>query len=352
MKATVQLSQRVGVQAACAALKMPRATYYRHLKPRLSSDWPRPRPPLALAPEERQAVIEVLHSPRFVDLSPRQIWATLLDDEQQHLCSVRTMYRILEAEGEVRERRNQLRHPAYARPELMAMAPNQVWTWDVTKLRGPVKWTYFYLYVILDLYSRHVVGWMVARRETSTLAQRLISETVQKQAIERNQVTLHADRGPSQTAISLALKLADLGVGKSHSRPYTSNDNPFSESQFKTLKYHPRFPERFGSLEDARSFCATFFTWYNTQHRHSSLALLTPADVHYGRGETILARRAELLRTAFEANPRRFKGRPPTPATLPCAVWINPPEENSAEPTDPAAAAAPSMGTGSEMSSF
>jgi len=342
MEATVQLSKKVGVQAACAALRMPRSTYYRHVSPRPPSDRPRPRPPLALAPEERQAVLEVLHAPHYVDLSPRQIWATLLDEEQRHLCSVRTMYRILEAEGEARERRNQLRHPSYAKPELVATAPNQVWTWDVTKLRGPAKWTYFYLYVILDLYSRLVVGWMVARRETSTLAQRLVSETVQKQAIGRDQVTLHADRGPSQTAISLALKLADLGVGKSHSRPYTSNDNPFSESQFKTLKYHPRFPERFGSLEDARGFCSTFFIWYNTQHRHSSLALLTPADVHYGRGEELLAERAKALRAAFEAHPKRFKGRAPTPAELPSAVWINPPEENPAEPVDRAEDPGPS----------
>lgn len=351
MEATVQLSQNVGVQAACAALGMPRATYYRHREPRAPSDRPRPRPPLALAAQEREAVIELLHTPRFVDLSPRQIWATLLDEERRHLCSVRTMYRFLDAEGEVRERRNQLRHPSYEKPELMATAPNQVWTWDVTKLRGPVKWTYFYLYVILDLYSRLAVGWMVARRETATLAQRLITETVQKQGIKRDQVTLHADRGAIQTAISLALKLSDLGLAKSHSRPYTSNDNPFSEAQFKTLKYHPSFPERFGSLEDARSFCATFFTWYNTQHRHSSLALLTPADVHYGRGEVILAERAKVLRAAFEANPRRFKGRAPTPATLPTAVWINPPMENPAERVDPAENPDPSLPAGSEMSS-
>jgi putative transposase len=326
MQAATALAPKVGVQAACSALGVPRATYYRRLNPRPSAVRERPRPPLALTPEERQGVIDVLHAPRFVDLAPRQIWATLLDDEQQYLCSVRTMYRILAAEGELRERRNQLRHPAHQKPELVATAPNQVWTWDITKLKGPVKWSYFYLYVILDLYSRLTVGWTVARRESATLAKRLIVESLDKQGVGRDQVTLHADRGASQTAKSLALKLADLGVTKSHSRPYNSNDNPFSEAQFKTLKYHPTFPERFGSLEDARSFAAGFFTWYNTQHRHSSLALLTPADVHYGRAERILEQRALVLRQASEANPQRFKSRRPKPGTLPGSVWINPPE--------------------------
>jgi putative transposase len=327
MEATTTLSKTVGVRDACAALGFPRATFYRHAHPRPCCEaQPRPRPPLALDPQERQAVLDVLHSPRFADASPRQIWATLLDDEQQHLCSVRTMYRILETEGELRERRNQLRHPAYKKPELVATAPNQVWTWDITKLKGPVKWTYFYLYVILDLYSRLAVGWMVAQRESAALAQRLIAETASQQGLVQDQLTLHADRGSSMTAKSLALMLADLGLAQSHSRPYTSNDNPFSEAHFKTLKYHPSFPERFGSLEDARSFAAAFFTWYNTQHRHSSLALLPPADVHYGRAAQIIQQREAVLRAAFEANPKRFKGRVPSPGTLPEAVWINPPE--------------------------
>ena len=327
MAATTTLAETVGVQAACSAVGLPRATYYRHVNPKPRSVQERPRPPLALSPEERQTVIDVLHSQRFVDASPRQIWATLLDDDHQVLCSVRTMYRILEAEGELRDRRNQLRHPVYQKPELMATAPNQVWTWDITQLKGPAKWTHFYLYVILDLYSRLAVGWMVARRESSALAQRLIAETLDKQGVKRDQVTLHADRGSPMTAKSMGLKLADLGVTKSHSRPYTSNDNPFSESQFKTLKYCPSYPSRFGSLEDARSYAAAFFTWYNTQHRHSSLALLTPADVHYGRAEQILEQRAASLRAAFEAHPKRFKGRMPSPGNLPKAVWINPPEE-------------------------
>ena len=326
MEATSTLSEVVGVQAACSALDLSRATYYRHHRPKPRSERKRPRPPLALAPEEREAVLEVLHAPAFVDRSPHQIWAVLLDEAQQHLCSVRTMYRILEAEGEVRERRNQLRRPAYAKPELVATAPNQVWTWDITKLKGPAKWTHFYLYVILDLYSRYVPGWMVARRESGKLARRLIVETMGKQGISRDQLTVHADRGPSMTEKTLALLLADLGVRKSHSRPYTSNDNPFSEAQFKTLKYHPSFPDRFGSPEDARAFCGPFLTWYNTEHRHSSLALLTPADVHYGRAEQILEARAAVLRAAFEANPQRFKGRVPRPGVLPEAVWINPPK--------------------------
>ena len=326
MEATTTLSETVGVQAACSALGLSRATFYRHRSPQPRRERERPRPPLALADDERQAVLEVLHAPRFVDRSPRQIWAVLVDEEQQHLCSVRTMYRILEAEGEVRERRNQLRHPVYQKPELVATAPNQVWTWDLTKLKGPVKWTYYYLYLILDLYSRYVVGFMVARRESASLAKRLIRETLDKQGIGRDALTLHADRGSSPAAKSVALLLADLGVRKSHSRPRTSNDNPFSEAQFKTMKYHPSFPDRFGSQEDARGFCRSFLAWYNNDHRHSSLALLTPADVHYGRGEQLLAQRGAVLRTAFEANPSRFKGRPPSPGELPKAVWINPPE--------------------------
>jgi len=320
------LSETVGVQAACTALRLPRATYYRHQRAEPERERERPRPPLALAPEERQAVLEVLHAPAFVDRSPHQIWAVLLDEAQQHLCSVRTMYRILKAEGEVRERRNQLRRPAYAKPELVATAPNQVWTWDITKLKGPAKWTYYYLYVILDLYSRYVTGWMVARRESGKLAEHLIVEAMGKQGICRDQLTVHADRGPSMTKKTLALLLADLGVRKTHSRPYTSNDNPFSEAHFKTLKYHPSFPKRFGSPEDARGYCSPFVTWYNTEHRHSSLALLTPADVHYGRAEQILEQRGAVLRAAFEANPQRFKGRVPSPGVLPEAVWINPPK--------------------------
>jgi putative transposase len=239
--------------------------------------------------------------------------------------AVRTMYRILAAAGAVRERRNQLRHPAYTKPEFLATAPNQVWSWDITKLKGPVKWTYYYLYVVLDIYSRHVVGWTLAARESGTLARQLIEASCEKQGIAANQLTVHADRGPPMISRTLALKLADLGVTKSHSRPYTSNDNPFSESQFRTMKYRPDFPARFGSIQDARAHCRAFFEWYNRHHRHSSLGLLTPETVRYGRAEAAVAARSVVLDAAYRAHPERFVRRAPAPPALPTEVWINPP---------------------------
>jgi putative transposase len=269
-------------------------------------------------------VLAELHSPRFVDQAPREIYATLLD-EGRYLCSVRTMYRLLRAHNELRERRDQLRHPTYAKPELLATRPNQVWSWDITRLLGPVKWTYFHLYVILDIFSRYVVGWMVAQRETAQLAQQLIYETCEKQAIRPGMVTVHADRGTSMTSRPVALLLADLGVTKTHSRPHVSNDNPFSESQFKTLKYRPEFPDRFGCVEDARAFCGPFFAWYNTQHHHTGLGLLTPEMVHYGRAPQVLAQRQLVLSAAWQEHPERFVRRPPVPTQPPTAVWINPP---------------------------
>ena len=323
--AAEELAESVGVSASCSALNLARATYYRRQKPR-SEPRPRPAPPLKLSDDERRKTLDILHSERFADQAPRSVCATLLDEDQTYLCSPRTMYRILAAEGEVRERRNQLRHPNYEKPELLATGPNQVWTWDITKLKGPAKWTYFYLYVILDLFSRLAVGWTVQRRESSAIADTLISASYEKQGIEPGQLTLHADRGPSMRSKPVAFLLADLGVTKSHSRPYTSSDNPYSEAQFKTLKYHPSFPDRFGSLEDARTFARGFFGWYNTEHRHSSLSHLTPADVHYGRAAAILAQREEVLRAAFERHSNRFKGRMPKVGTLPSAAWINPPE--------------------------
>lgn len=331
METTTKLAETVGVQAACSALGLARSTFYRHRTPTVRPARERPRPPLALSAQEREAVVEVLHSERFVDRSPHQIWATLLDEEQTYLCCPRTMYRILEAEGELRERRNQRRTRTYAKPELVATAPNQVWTWDITKLKGPVKWTYYHLYVVLDMYSRYVVGWTVAPRESSSQAQRLITESMSRQGVEGSALTVHADRGPSMTSKSLALLLADLGVRKSHSRPYTSNDNPYSEAQFKTLKYHSSFPERFGSLQDARRFCRCFFDWYNREHRHSSLSLLTPGDVHYGRGQLVLSQRRAALAAAFAEHPARFKGRRPSPGALPEAVWINPPTSSAGQ---------------------
>jgi putative transposase len=285
---------------------------------------PRPRPPRALSLGEETAILAALHAERFVDRAPASIVATLLD-EGTFLCSVRTMYRLLARHGEVRERRDQLRHPAYAVPELLATGPNQVWTWDITKLRGPAKWTCFHLYVILDIFSRYVVGWMVAMHESATLARKLIAESVARQGIRPGELTVHADRGSSMRSKPVALLLADLGVTKSHSRPHVSDDNPFSESHFKTLKYRPGFPDRFGSIEDARAFCVAFFAWYGTEHRHSGIALLTPEDVHYGRATERLAARGIVLDAAYAAHPERFVRRPPRPASPPTAVWINPP---------------------------
>jgi putative transposase len=260
-----------------------------------------------------------------VDKAPQQVYATLLDEGNYH-CSIRTMYRILEASMEIRERRNQLTHPMYQKPELLATAPNQVWSWDITKLLGPAKWSYFYLYVILDIFSRYVVGWMIAPAESAALAEKLIKETCAKQNIERGQLTIHADRGSSMRSKPVALLLSDLGVTKTHSRPYTSDDNPFSESQFKTLKYRPDFPDRFGCIEDSRSFCQDFFLWYNTEHRHSGIGLLTPEVVHYGLAEQTQKARGEVLSAAYEAHPERFVRKRPVPPSVPVAVWINKPK--------------------------
>lgn len=334
MAAVEDLATRVGTFQACQALGVPRASVYRRRSRLEGPPLPRPRPtpPLALQPEERQQALDLLHCDRFVDSSPAQIYATLLD-EGTYLCSERTFYRVLAAEGEVRERRDQLRHPNYQRPELLATGPNQVWSWDITKLLGPTKWTYYYLYVILDIYSRFVTGWMLAPAERASLAEELIKETLERYQIAPGKLTLHADRGSSMTSKPVAFLLADLGVTKTHGRPHTSNDNPFSEAQFKTLKYHPRFPQRFDSLQQARQFCRDFFTWYNTEHRHSSLGLLTPEVVHFDRADEVLAHRREVLQTAFEKNPHRFRGRFPQPPRLPKAVWINPPTD----PQDPEA---------------
>ena len=326
MKAASELARSVGTSKACLALEVPRASFYRWNKPVTLNEEPSPRPRSvrALTRNERQDVLDVLHSERFLDKPPAEVYATLLD-EGNYLCSTRTMYRILADSQEVRERRNQLRHPAYKKPELLAAAPNQVWSWDITKLLGPAKWTYFYLYVILDIYSRYVVGWMVASRESADLAQRLIRETVQKQEISENQLIIHSDRGPSMKSHGVAQLLANLGVTKSHSRPHVSNDNPFSESQFKTLKYRPDFPGRFGYQQDAVSYCRGFFHWYNHEHYHSGIAMLTPAMVHDGSADNVLAKRQQVLDTAYDAHPERFVSKPPTPPRQPNAVWINPP---------------------------
>ena len=318
----------LGVAPVCAALAVPRASYYRWRQPPAETDTLTPprQVPRALAPEERQRVLAILHDDRFADLPPAEVYATLLD-EGKYVCSVRTMYRVLQENAQVHERRRQLRHPHYQAPELLATEPNQLWSWDITKLKGPVKWTYFYLYVILDVFSRYVVGWMAALRESATLAQRLIAQTCARQGIARDQLTIHADHGPAMIAKSVALLLADLGISKSHSRPHVSDDNPFSESQFKTLKYHPDFPNRFGSLPDARSFLLDFFVWYNTMHHHSALGWLTPYDVHHGLAATRRAEREAALRKAFAATPERFVRGVPIPPPLPQAVWINKPRQ-------------------------
>jgi putative transposase len=288
----------------------------------------RGRQPRALTQQEQQTVLDVLHSDRFADLAPAQIWANLLE-ESTYFCSVRTMYRILKVHGEVRERRNQLRHPAYTKPELLATRPNEVWSWDITKLKGPVKWTYFYLYVMLDIFSRYVVGWMIADCEASSLAKRLIEESCEKQNIEPGQLTIHADRGPSMKSKPVALLLADLGATKTHSRPHVSNDNPFSEAQFKTLKYRPDFPERFGCIEDSKAFCRDFFAWYNNEHYHSGLNLLTPAMVHYGRAAEIIHCRQQVLDLAYVQHPERFVNKRPVILGPPKEVWINPPVDRA-----------------------
>ena len=327
MTITKELSTEVGINAACHSLNVARATFYRSQQARqvgVQVEKPARHSPRALTATERAETLSVLHSAEFVDRAPAAIHATLLD-QGRYLCSPRTMYRLLEAADEVRERRNQLTHPHYQAPELLATAPNQVWSWDITKLKGAMKWTYYYLYVVLDIFSRYVVGWMVATRETAELAKQLLLESCLKQGITLGQLIVHSDRGSSMTSKPVALLLADLGVTRSLSRPHVSNDNPFSESHFKTLKYGPQFPDRFGSLEDARSFCEQFFSWYNREHRHSGIAMLTPEVVHYGRAEAVLAARRLVLEEAFRAHPERFVRKRPEPLPLPAAVWINPP---------------------------
>lgn len=280
--------------------------------------------PRALSPEERQETLDLLNSDRFVDLSPPQVYTALLD-EGSYIASVSTMYRILREHGEIRERRDQLTHGTYARPELMATSPNELWSWDITKLRGPAKGLYYYLYVILDVFSRYSVGWTIQQCESQEIAEELIGQTCQKQNIEPGQLTIHADRGSAMTSKTVATLMADLGVIKSHSRPHISNDNPFSEAQFKTMKYRPQYPSRFGSIDEARAFGEMFFAWYNSEHYHSGIAMVTPQAMHYGHADRIIAARAQVLTSAHAAHPERFVRKQPVPQPLPTAVWINPP---------------------------
>jgi putative transposase len=329
MAAVNELCPVVGTQAACEVLGLPRASFYRQQRPTFGPS-KKTVSARALSLTERGAVLACLHEERFQDRSPAAVFATLLDEGVYH-CSLRTMYRILEEEGETGERRDQLTHPPYRKPELLATAPNQLWSWDITKLKGPAKWTYFYLYVILDVFSRYVVGWMVAPRETAELAKRLIADTCHKQNIQPGQLTIHADRGSSMTSKPVAFLLADLSVTKSHSRPYVSDDNPYSESHFRTLKYRPDFPERFGGIEDSRAFCQRFFAWYNEEHRHSGIELLTPSMVHYGQAGAIIEQRQVVLDAAYQAHPERFVRSAPKPLGIPKEVWINKPSENKSQ---------------------
>jgi len=319
------LGEQIGVTSACEVLGLPRSSLYAARKPRPARVRRPSVPPRALTTEEKARVRQTLNGERFADQAPREVYATLLD-EGQYLCSVPTMYRILRENREVRERRNQLRHPAYPKPRLLATRPNQVWTWDITRLPGPAKWIGFCLYVLLDLFSRFVVGWLVAERESAALAELLIDESAARQGIALGQLHLHSDRGGPMTAKSLALLFADLGVKPSLARPHTPDDNPYSEAQFKTAKYHPTFPERFGSLLDARSWGGRFFHWYNYQHHHTGLGLMTPAAVHFGQAQALFLERRRILHLAYAAHPDRFVKGLPEPPPLAEAVWINPPQ--------------------------
>jgi putative transposase len=319
------LEAATSTKRACDLLGVSRATRYRRRRPPVAGPpAPRPAPPNKLTEAERQRVLTVLRSPEYCDLAPAQVWARLLDDGI-YLCSISTMYRLLAVAGENRERRRQRTHPAKKKPELIATAPNQCWSWDITKLQAPVRGVYYELFVIIDIFSRYVVGWMVSPAETGELAEAFIADTLHRHGIEPDQLTLHADRGTSMTSKPVAQLLIDLGVARSHSRPHVSNDNPYSEANFKTLKYCPAFPGRFGSIEDARSFCAAFFDYYNHVHRHAGIGLHTPASVHYGTAGEIRAQRAVTLDAAYTANPARFGHRRPTPPQLPIVAWINEP---------------------------
>jgi putative transposase len=333
MNTVSELANHVGLKSACETLDFPRATFYRNRKEAPCTSIKRPAPPLSLSQQERAYVLDILNSERFQDKSPYEVYPALLD-EGMHCCSISTMYRILGAHDQVKERRKQVQRPAYTKPELLATGPNQLWSWDITKLKSVSKWTYFYLYVIIDVFSRYVVGWLVAHREQKSLASKMIEESCIKQNISPGQLTVHADRGSSMKSKEVAQLLCDLGVVKSHSRPHVSNDNPFSEAQFKTLKYSPEFPGTFGCIEDARAFCKDFFNWYNTCHYHTGIGMMIPEHLHYGTADAIFQNRSDTLLTAFNQHPERFKNKLPKPPALPEAVWINNPQK-AVKLTDP-----------------
>jgi transposase InsO family protein len=330
-----EAAKDTGVGPACKAIEWSRASFYRLTKPRTSAPLPgaprtRKAPPRSLTPEQQEQIVAELNSDRFLDCAARQVWATLLD-EGVYLCSWRTMYRLLHQYHEVRERRKLRRHCTYSRPELAASGPNQVWTWDITYLKGPVRGLFFYLYVVIDLFSRLVVGWMLADRECAELGCTLLEKSYRKHGVKPGQLTVHADRGAPMKSKTLKQLLSDLDVETSHSRPRVSNDNPFSEAGFKTMKYSPDFPARFESFEAAEAFCQEYFVWYNQVHRHTGIALLTPAQVHYGEAEAVLARRQATMDEAFARTPERFGYRRPQVSRLAETVWINRPAESVCE---------------------
>jgi putative transposase len=353
MEGMRELAPGVGVTAACRALGLPRSTYYRTQRPPTPSPVRplRRRHPRALTPEEQTAVRAQLNSERFVDRAPRAVYATLLD-EGIRLCHWRTMYRLLQSDVATRERRAVRRHVVYARPELLATAPRQVWSWDITKLRGPQPGSWYNLYVVIDIFSRMIVGWLLAEREEASLAERLIADACTREGIEPQQLTVHADRGAPMTSKLVAELLLDLGITRSHSRPSVSNDNPYSEAQFKTMKYGPTYPKRFASIEDAQAWVTTFIHWYNTEHCHSGLGLLPPTVVHSGQAGAVSAARQHILDAAYTDHPERFVRGRPVPPPVPDAVWINPPRphQHSSAAATATAAPVPTADPGSRVS--
>ena len=335
------LDTAISIDALCSALAIPRATYYRHLdridqsqKVDLKIIVPKKLSENALSKQERQTVLDILHSERFIDKTPYEVYYELID-QGEYYCSIRTMYRVLNEQGESQDRRLQRNHRDAVKPELLATRQNEVWSWDITKLLGPQKWVYYHLYVIMDIFSRYVVGWLIADRECQKLARLLIHKTALKHGIQPNDLTLHADNGPAMKALTVAQLLDHLGITKTHNRPYTSNDNPFSESQFKTMKYRSEFPVRFQSLTSAEAFCQPYFNWYNNEHYHSGIAWLTPESVHFGRCEVILQKRHETMQQVFLEDPRRFNNQSPKLYQLPCEVYINPPQTVILQATGP-----------------
>ncbi len=324
-----QHESTLGVQPVCQALGISRATYYRRKNRPVEPPATKRYPPRKLTPEEEQSILSTINAERFMDKGVPTVYTTLLD-EGVYICSTRTMYRILHRHQQVRERRHDRTHPVYKKPELLATGPNQVWSWDITKVKGPKPWIFYQLYVVIDVFSRYVVAWMISEYESGEQAKVLIEEACQRQGLSGEGLTVHSDRGKAMRSKNLADLLGELGVQRSFSRPHVSNDNPYSESQFKTLKYHPTYPERFGSLEDAQSYMRAFFKWYNTEHRHSGIAMMTPETVHTGRSEKVITHRKQVLQQAFQRNPERFVKGAPDPKGVPEEVWINKPKITAA----------------------